>query len=78
MTVTITTGLSTTVKSAQSKKCRLLAKVRDGLNPKIAKAIRNADTLLGSVMTDADIDAAAAGLKPARGRTGGVSIEVEI
>jgi hypothetical protein len=78
MTITITTGISTTKKSAQSKKCRLLEKVRNGLNPKIAIAILKADSLLGSVMTETDVLDAVSGLKPKRGGNGGGTIKLEI
>jgi hypothetical protein len=56
MLIKITTGISTTKKSAQSKKCRLLSKVASHeLNFKIALAIRSADSLLASVLTDDEI-----------------------
>lgn len=80
MIVTITTGISTTIKSAQSKKCRLLEKVRNGsVDPKVAIAIRNVDDLLASVMSEADVNNASLGLKPNRGGgKGGIKLTVEI
>ena len=80
MQVQITTGISTTVKSAQSKKCRLLEKVRLGtVHPKVAIAIRNVDPMLADVMSEADVLNAEAGLKPNRGGgKGGIKISVEI
>lgn len=79
-TVIVKTGLSSTVKSAQSKKCRLLKSVRENeMNPKVAKAIRNADPMLSSVLTEAEIDNAKLGLKPSRGSSrGSIELEVEI
>lgn len=65
-TVTISTGLSSNKKSAQSKKCRLLNKVHEGLNPKIALAIRTADPMLATVMSVEDVTNAALGLKSSR------------
>jgi len=57
----------------------MLLKVRNfEMNPKVAKAIRLADTLLGQVCTEAEIDAAAAGFKPSRGRGAGITLSVEI
>lgn len=79
MTVTITTGLSTTKKSAQSKKCRLLSKVRDGMNPKVAAAIRKADPMLADVLTEDEIAAAVRGERKGRGgNSGTVQLEVEV
>ena len=80
MQVQITTGISTTVKSAQSKKCRMLIKVRTGeMHPKVANAIRNVDPMLADVMTEADIQNAFEGNKPTRGGgKGGIKISVEI
>lgn len=79
-TVIINTGISTTQKSAQSKKCRLLKKVRDGaMNPKVAIAIRNVDELLAVELTEAEIWSAHAGEKPSRGSgRGSIKIEVEL
>ena len=77
--VTITTGISTTKKSAQSKKCRLLADVRSGkTHPKIAKAVRAADPMLADVMTEAEVDAAARGERPGRGGKGGGSVTLNV
>ncbi len=78
-TLTITTGLSSTIKSAQSKKCRMLQKVRaNEMHVKVAIAIMNADHLLSTVMTQKDIEDAAAGLKPSRGRSGSIELTIVI
>lgn len=80
MQVQITTGISTTIKSAQSKKCRLLEKVRNGsVDYRVAMAIRNVDDMLADVMSEADILNAKNGLKPNRGGgKGGIKLTVEI
>ena len=58
-TIEITTGISTTKKSAQSKKCRLLAKVAARtVNYKVALAIRSVDPLLADVMSEAEVRSA--------------------
>jgi hypothetical protein len=67
--ITISTGQSTTVKSAQSKKCRLLQKVAlHTVHVKVAIAIMHADQLLSTVMTELDVHNAALGLRPLRTR----------
>jgi hypothetical protein len=80
MIINVTTGLSTTVKSAQSKKCRMLSKVRNGqMNAKVALAIRDVDPMLADVMTEADVLNAAAGLMPSRGGGhAGIKLTIEI
>lgn len=68
MQIQFSTGESTTIKSAQSKKCRMLAKVRSGeMHPKVAKKICEVDYLLSTVCSEKDIDNAEAGLSPKRG-----------
>lgn len=85
-TLTINTGISTTLKSAQSKKCRLLQKVANhSLHSepkyivKIAIAIKNADPLLSSVLTDDQIKSAfESGSRPGRGHGGSNRIQISL
>ena len=80
MIVSISTGISTTVKSAQSKKCRMLAKVRAGtMHAKVAMAILTVDPMLAGVCTNADIEAAKDGTRPSRGGgKSGIKLTVEL
>lgn len=86
MKITVSTGMSTTKKSAESKKCRSLEKISLESNKelrvrmgKILKAIKGVDKLLGSVLTDAEIDnVVLTGTRPGRGKSGGVSVTVEV
>jgi len=66
--------VSTTKKSAQSKKCRLLAKVTAGtVSREQAQAVIDQDPLLGEVLQPHELAQAAAGLRPGLGRTQGES-----
>lgn len=77
--ITVSTGISTTQKSAQSKKCRMLQKVANKqLHPKIAEAWLKLDPMLGAECTIEEIAAAVTGTRPGRGSKGTVSIEIEI
>ena len=77
---TFTTGISTTVKSAQSKKCRMLAKVASHeLHYKIALAFCKADQLLGQVCSEADVMAAWNNQsRPGKGKSGSGMVQVEV
>lgn len=85
-TLTISTGVSTTLKSAQSKKCRLLQKVANhSLHSepkyivKIAIAIKNADALLASILTDDQIKSAfESESRPGRGSNGSNKIQITL
>lgn len=79
MIVTITTCQSTTLKSAQSKKCRLLKKVRlNEIHYKVAIAIMNADKMLSEIMTEDDINNSRLGLQVVRNRSTATVLEIEI
>lgn len=75
----IQTGLSTTRKSAQSKKCHLLDKLRtDKIHLKVALAIRAADPLLAQVCSIQDITDAANKLKPKKSRNNLITLNVNL
>jgi hypothetical protein len=79
-TIKITTGISTTKKSAQSKKCRLLAKVSTHeTHYRIALAIRLADQLLSEVMSEDEVrNAWDNQVRSGRGRNNSARITIEL
>lgn len=69
---------STTIKSAQSKKCNLLKKLRtDPTYLKFAIAIVKHDKLLSTVCTVEELKSAAAGNPSTRKRSNGQVINVD-
>lgn len=86
MKITVSTGMSGNKKSAESKKCRKLEEISLELNMelrvrmgKILKAIKRVDLELGKVLTDVEIDqVVVSGMRPGKGKKGGVVIEVDV
>lgn len=77
--IIVKTGISSTTKSAASKKSRMLKQLREaGMKLAVAKAIRNADQLLAECCTEEELTAAANGLTPTRGGKNSITLEVEI
>ena len=78
-TITIKTSVSSNLKSAQSKKCRLLKDVRSkAMHVKVAKAILSADPMLQTILTPENIDDAASGKLVGRSRGASITITVEL
>lgn len=78
MSNTIKLYASTTVKSAQSKKCRLLAALRDkSCSLKLAMLKLKHDQLLQTVCTVEEIEAAAAGTFASSAKRSFVVVEFE-
>lgn len=86
MKIVIKTGISSTKKSAESKKCNWLKKISEVKSKeervklgKILKAIKSRDLLLGEVLTDAEVDeVVVSGERPGRGKSGGLRIEIDV
>jgi hypothetical protein len=79
-TVSVVVGTSSNLKSAQSKKCRLLAGVRNGTVPvAVAKVKLQHDPLLQTILKPSDIDDAKSGKTVTRSKSTNVmTVEVEI